>query len=171
MTLGAGLAPTKPVQEQFAPAQFLDMSDEEKLSRRSFERFESGVQIGGGTAPKADFQTKVDAVYEVVYVRRPRRGIRFGLSDVLVDLLVAGSAPARSKLSAVQRAPTGLGTPAVTLPRESFVVAGVDDLAPHAPGMVYPSETAAVIALRDAVARNPRLSGKLQVVSSYEAAA
>jgi hypothetical protein len=160
------------VQEQFAAAQFLDMSDAEKLSRRSFEPLDSGVEIGGGGAPKADFQTKVDVAYEVVYVRKPRRRPRlFHLVDTVLDLLLGGSAAARSKHSAKKRKPTGVGTPPVALPPERFVVAGVDDLALHAPGLEFTSESAAVIALADVVARNPRLKGKLQVISSYEAAA
>src|SRR5262249_16988984 len=33
-------------QESFAPAQFFDMSDEEKLSSPSFKNFERGVRVG-----------------------------------------------------------------------------------------------------------------------------
>jgi hypothetical protein len=173
VSLGASAdpPPTRPVQEQFPPAQFLDLSDAEKLSRRSFEPFDAGVEIGGGSAPKASFQTKVDVAYEVVYAHKPRRPLRFLLRDAILDLLVAGSAAARSKRSAGKRAPSGVGTPKVALPTERFVVAGVDDLEPHAPGLTFPNESAAVIALEDAVARNPRLRGKLQVIPSYEAAA
>jgi hypothetical protein len=174
VSLGAGADPpsTRPVQEQFAAAQFLEMSDAEKLSRRSFEPFDSGIEIGGGGAPKADFQTKVDVAYEVVYVRRPRRRPKlFHLVDTVLDLLLGGSAAARSKRSATKRKPTGVGTPPVALPPERFRVAGVDDLALQAPGLEFTSESAAVIALADVVARNPRLKGKLQVISSHEAAA
>jgi hypothetical protein len=170
--VGADSPSTRLVQEQFAAAQFLEMSDAEKLSRRSFEPFDSGVEIGGDGAPKADFQTKVDVAYEVVYVRKPRRRPKlFHLVDTVVDLLLGGSAAARSKRSATKRKPTGVGTPPVALPPERFMVASVDDLALQAPGLEFTSETAAVIALADVVARNPRLKGKLQVISSYEAAA
>jgi hypothetical protein len=174
VSLGAGADPTstRPVQEQFAAAQFLEMSDAEKLSRRSFEPFDSGIEIGGGGAPKADFQTKVDVAYEVVYVRKPRcRPKLFHLVDTVLDLLLGGSATARSKRSATKRKPTGVGTPPVALAPERFVIAGVDDLALEPPGREFTSENAAAIALADVVARNPRLKGKLQVISSYEAAA
>ena len=33
------------VKDQFAPAQFFEMSDAEKLSSKSFERYDSGVRI------------------------------------------------------------------------------------------------------------------------------
>ena len=173
VSLGASVdpPPTRPVQEQFPPAQFLDLSDAEKLSRRSFELFDAGVEIGGGSAPKASFQTKVDVAYEVVYAHKPRRPLRFLLRDAILDLLVAGSAAARSKRSPGKRAPSGVGTPKVALPTEGFIVATVDDLEPHAPDVTFPNESAAVIALKDAVARDPRLRGKLQVIPLYEVAA
>ena len=40
--IGTTIADTDPVRDQFAPAQFTDMSDAEKLSRPSFEQLESG---------------------------------------------------------------------------------------------------------------------------------
>jgi hypothetical protein len=159
-----------PVEEEFAPAQFLDLSDSEKLSRRSFEPFEAGVEIAGGSAPRADAQKHVDVVYEVIYVRKPRRSVLFRLRDTILDLLVAGSAAGRSKLSAERTAPTGLGTPEVVLPREEFIVAGVDDLAPHGTKR-FSSQSAAMAALKVAVANDAQLTNRLQVVSSFEAAA
>lgn len=38
----------QPVKDFFAPAQFLDMSDDEKLSRPSFEQMTAGVSFGSG---------------------------------------------------------------------------------------------------------------------------
>jgi len=171
VTVGQDGADTTPVTEQFAAAQFLDMSDAEKLSRRSFEPFQSGVDVAGGGKARADFKRGVDVTYEVIYFRKPRRSLLYKLAAALLDLYGATSAASRSRLSAVRRAPTGLGTPEVTLPTETFVVAGVTDLKPHAPDLVFTSESAAVIAMNDIVRKNVRLSGKLQVVGSFEAAA
>ena len=50
-------------------AVHLDMSDAEKLSRRSFEPFQSGVDIAGGSKASADFKRGVDVTYEVIYFR------------------------------------------------------------------------------------------------------
>ncbi|MFT3722107.1 MAG: hypothetical protein QM773_00865 [Hyphomonadaceae bacterium] len=173
VSLGAGVEPptSVPVLEQFPAAQFLELSDAERLSRRSFEPFDAGIEIAGGASPRADFQTHVEVAYEVIYVRKPRRPLFFYLRDTLTNFLVAGSAAGRSKLSAERRAPTGLATPPVKLPEERFVVAGVDDLRPHAPHLVFTSQSAAALALKDVVRKDARLTGKLQVVSSFEAAA
>lgn len=159
-----------PAFEQFAAAQYLDLSDAERLSRRSFEPLEAGVEIASGLAPRADAQTRVDVAYEVIYVRKPRRpGLLFKLRDTLLDALLAGSAAAQSKVAKGKTAPTGVGTPKVTVPAEQFVIAGVSDLNPV--GSAFSSQTAAYAALQDAVANDPSLTGKLQVVSAFEAAA
>jgi hypothetical protein len=120
-------------------------------------------------APRADAQTNVDVAYEVIYVRKPRRRLLFRLRDSMLNLWLAGSAAGRSKLAAGKTVATGLGTPRVTLPTEEYIVAGLDDLAPH--GGRFSSQSAATAALDAAVAGNPRLVGKLQVVSSFEVAA
>jgi hypothetical protein len=39
---------TQPVEDFFAPAQFLEISDDEKLSRPSFEPMTAGISIGSG---------------------------------------------------------------------------------------------------------------------------
>ncbi len=41
--------PREPVQDWFAPAQFLDLTDTERLSRPSFERMDAGLRIGAHT--------------------------------------------------------------------------------------------------------------------------
>jgi hypothetical protein len=171
VTVGGVPAATTPAIDLFAPAQFLELSDAEKLSRRSYEPFAAGIEVNGANAPKADFQRGVDVVYEVIYFRKPRRRLLFQLGTALVELYTAVSAAARSRFGATRRAPTGLGTPKVTVPHETFVVAGVADLKAHAPDLVFSSEAAAAVAMRDLVAKDATLTGKLQVVGSYEVAA
>ena len=146
------------------PRNSLTSSDAEKLSRRSFEPFEAGVEIAGGSAPSADAQKHVDVVYEVIYVRKPRRPLLFRLRDAILDLLVAGSAAGRSKLSAERTAPTGLGTPEVAFRAKSssWQVSTTSRLmAPQR----FSSQSAAMAALKVAVANDAQLTNRLQVVS------
>ena len=52
--IGGHAASVHAVHDQFAPGQYLDMTEEEKLTRPSFERFTSGFAVsasGGVTAP------------------------------------------------------------------------------------------------------------------------
>lgn len=168
--VGADPAGTDAQEEQFAAAQFFDMSDAEKLSRRSYEPYPAGVALAGGNAPRANFQRKVDVEYEVIYFRKPRRSLLLTLAGALLDLYAGMSAAARSKFSATRREPTGLGTPKVSVPHETYVLASVDSLVPH-DAQLYTSETAAAMAMKELVAKDPRQASKLQVISSYEAAA
>jgi hypothetical protein len=168
---GSGIDNPPAVVDQFPGAQFLDLTDAEKLSRRSFEPFDAGIQIAASDHTRADFQRAIDLTYEVIYFRKPRRRLLFRLRDLLIDTLLIGSAAGRSKLSAARRVPTGLGTPEVKINPEQFVIAGVDDLIAH-PGLTtFASESAAAAALKAAVANDLSLTGRLQVVAAYELAA
>ncbi len=162
---------TVPVADKFAAAHFLDLSDAEKLSRPSFEPFTAGVEIAGGNAPMTGHQREMDVTYEVIYFRRPRLLLFVKLAAALQGLYTAVSAAALSKFGFARRVPSGLGTPTVTLPAESFAVAGTADLKLHAPHLVFASQAAAASAVKDLVKSNASLAGRLQVVGSYEVAA
>jgi Family of unknown function (DUF6603) len=166
--VGGDVMGVEPTREQFAPAQFLDMNDAEKLARRSFEHYEAGVQVGGGDRPNTDYVSELDVVYEVVYLPERRRGLLFMLNKLFFDALAKGSAVAQSALSAEQRAPSALGASKVTVERERFAVATTKDLGLHAEHLVFDSEAEAHGALREAIGRSPDLEHELQVVPLYQ---
>ncbi len=69
--------PVEIVQDWFAPGQFLDLSDTERLSRPSFERMDAGLRIGadalafaGSSAEDADLLATVPIDYETKLVDR-----------------------------------------------------------------------------------------------------
>jgi len=68
---------SSPVEDQFAPAQFQDLTDEQKLSAPSFRRHESGRRLGSrGTA--FDTTTLVPAAleYETAILDDPDEPVR-----------------------------------------------------------------------------------------------
>jgi hypothetical protein len=166
--LGAAPVATAPTKEQFAPAQFLDMSDAEKLSRRSFDCYESGVRAGGGDRPHADYHVTLDVGYEVKYLPERRKGLRYWLRTLIFTSLLKGNAVAQSALSFERAAPSGLGTPKVAFAPEQFAVATTKDLSLHGSDLVFDSEAEAHAAMRQAVGRSPDLARELQVVPLYE---
>jgi hypothetical protein len=166
--VGSGPATTDSAKEQFAPAQFLEMSDAEKLSRKSFEKYDSGVRVGAGDRPRADYFTELDVAYEVIYVPEKKKPVHFRLGQFLFDSFVKGSAVAQSDLSFEKKSPSGLGTDKVAVAQEKFAVATTDDLTLHAEGMVFDSDAEAHAALRQAVTLNPALTDELQVVPTYQ---
>jgi len=157
---------TVPVREEFAPAQFFSMSDAEALSRPSFDQFESGVLLGDATKLATDFMRVREVTYEVIYVpeRHPVR-VRFGMADQLAQFSVKGAAVAQSTLSHARRAPSPLAD-RVTLREPRYAIASCDDLALHAPDMVFDTAAGADDALRRLLRRDPALAGAIQVVPS-----
>jgi hypothetical protein len=166
-------ADTDGVRELFAPAQFLELSDSEKLSRGSFAALPSGFKL----TATSDLLTGPPVVRPVDYELSYLRGKQVqpgGLLKLLVrayDRLVKGSAVRQSPLSFQQSRVSVNAPPAVVLPAESFVVAGVDDLKAYGgdgPPAAFSSEAEAHQQRTQILNRHPELAGKLQVVSSYE---
>ena len=162
-------APTAAVREEFAPAQFFALSDAEKLSRPSFSEYDSGIAIGGDPLPRSDFKRKREVSYELIYLpeRHPIR-VKSGLSVDLANFAMAGAASARSPLSRRQTAPSPLADH-VVVTGDSYVVVSTEDLALHAPGMVFGTATAADQALRSLLSRRPELTGAIQVMPAAAA--
>ena len=156
------------VPEQFAPAQFLDLSDAEKLSRHSFETYDAGVVLGEGDAPQTDYVALLDVVYEVIYVPAKQLRVLFRLTAQVFSALVRVSAIGQSALSASRRAPSALAAPPVTLPAEQFAVATTTDLTLHGSDLVFGSQAEAHQAMRQLTASDPGLHTALQVVPLYE---
>ncbi len=170
MSTPTGSIAVVPVEDQFAPGQFIDMSDAEKLSRRSFEPFEAGVEAQSSAAPQADFVRNIVVEHEVIYLRKPRLRLIHRIGRFIFDVLLRGSAVAVSPLGKERLIPTGLGTAPVSMSTGGFVVANTNDLQLHET-TIFRSEAAAVQAMKSVVAGKPELKGKLQVVSEFELAA
>ncbi|HKO98920.1 MAG TPA: DUF6603 domain-containing protein [Pyrinomonadaceae bacterium] len=162
------------VREQFAPANFLELSDSEKLSRKSFDNLPSGFKL----TATADLLTTLPVVrnvdYELSYLRRERivpRGL-IKLFVLAYDRLVKGSAVRQSGL-AQQQTRVSLNAPAqVGLPPEAFVIANTADLKSHVTNgsgpMLFATQAEAYQKHQDLIAQNPALAGQIQVVSHFE---
>jgi hypothetical protein len=124
-----------PVAEEFAPAQFLEMSDADKLARPSFEQFHSGVVIASSDRLVADDVFTVTVEYEQIIVDRaqPSRGAgRLKLDAAALDSLAQAGAIGRSPLARNSRfAPR---SPTVAVAPETYTVVSSVDLAPAVPG-------------------------------------
>ncbi len=181
----------RPVTEFFAPAEFIEMTDDEKLARPSFERLAAGVSLGragtsyGGQDPaSADEAVASEMDFDEVIVDadgnlvvRTTGGTRgTGLLSGDLAVLAAGFGPAgRSTLRA--SGATRFRAPGKDLRVRSpgYVVAGVDDLQAagiadgipgEADGLTY---TAAKQALEAHLASTPASTGRLQVVAAFQA--
>ncbi|MBI5301752.1 MAG: hypothetical protein HY868_06430 [Chloroflexi bacterium] len=79
---GQVIASPEPALEFFARAQFVEMSDEQKLSAPSFEKFASGVTVGSDDFLAASEVVSADLTFETAYLdpgSPVRRTVKAGL--------------------------------------------------------------------------------------------
>ena len=165
---------TAATKELFAPAQFLEKSDAEKLSSKSFEKFDSGVRVTASEALFADYYAKRDVEYELFYKDSQRDSL---LSPF--HILVAPDAPsfdswavkgavASSELSFANNGQSALAPQAVSFVQEPFAVVNTWDLTVFDEHSLLNSESAALTRLSELIDENPALAGTLQVVPQFE---
>jgi hypothetical protein len=164
--VGTGTIAHDTIQDDFAPAQFFELTDEEKLERPSFERHDAGVRVSappvtsGAPVPKT-------AAYETFFVDTPgdlpREDSGVPLAPPsLIDLQIMvqfGSAGRAAKRSAGRRyrAP---GTP-IRLAQPVFVLA---DKITMAPAGIGPTAGGTFSEMHALLAGNPTL----EILATHE---
>jgi hypothetical protein len=173
-------AAVRPLTELFAAAQYLELSDEEKLARPSFEPFAAGVSLGlqgltfgGDSAATAGHAAASELDFDDRIVGADG-GVNDGGRGVLSGLVASAAAafgPAgRSPLRETGTARFRADGPQFRLRPDGFVVAGVDDLAPvDGAAPAGTSFTAVAQALERHLQENPGARGRFQVVPAFAA--
>jgi hypothetical protein len=178
VTLGGTAAQTTPVWDNFAPGQFAQLSDGDKISAPAFESFHSGAEIGD-----PNVQGGADAVRTVTmqwrYVPDPLKVSildRFAALDATAfGAAVLTGAGARSLVKN-----TGLATftepemtSVVSTSGVGYVITSTEDLSIR--GDISPAAGTthyqASAALADYLAAHPEQADGLQVMPAYEVAA
>ena len=164
---------TEPAKEQFAPANFIEMKDEDKLSRPSFEEMKSGFKITGSAAlqaPATPVSKSVD--YEFSYLGKKRTRLIFaGIYQYAKLFFRAGTkaaAVSNSSLSHLKNRISLNAPEAVAIEPEQFVIANLSDMKLHSNELVAGSYTEAVQFYNELVKKQPALKDQLQIVSNYE---
>ncbi|MBF6222799.1 hypothetical protein IU479_32455 [Nocardia abscessus] len=162
------------VNELFAPGQFENLSDEERMSR-TFEDRHGGIDLcpAGAQLTSAAAITRV-ARYEVITVDTNARRHRFRYLRQALALfthLLSGSAVARSLLSTKVRTARVPVTDGVLGKTEGFAVAlQANNTRFAAAPASFSSEGAALDWLASAIAGDRGLAGKLHVLPRFELA-
>ncbi len=188
LTLDSPAPATDPVLDDFAPGQFLDLTDSERLSRPSFEPLEAGVSVvagalvfGGQAAGEAGLMAVTDLAYETcilgergecVAEAEPRQP---GLRGVL-DAAALGPA-ARAALGTSGLARYRTASPSVRVQAPAFAIASVTNLLavagdgePAATPTRFASYTAAEQALQRRLPTAAEGLSSQQVVWKFELA-
>lgn len=162
---------TQEVKEQFAPANFIDMKDNEKLARPSFENMKSGFKITGSSAVQTPMAVNKSVDYELSYLRKKRVLVFAGIYKYAKSLFkanVKGGAVAKSSLSFANNKVSSNAPEAINMKTEQFAVAGKNDMKLYSQEMTAGSYTEAVQLYNKLVEKNPALKDEVQVVSHYE---
>jgi hypothetical protein len=164
------------IREQFAPGQFTELSDSDKLSRRSFEHLPSGFSLPGTSNLLVAPPVARPVVYELSYLHRKEGRLEFrGLLKLALrayDRLVRGSAVRQSVLAHQQTRISVNAPERVVLPQESFAIANIADLNPHLQddqgAVLFKTQAEAYQRQQELTRQNPALDGQIQVVSHFE---
>ena len=178
---GAPVAAPSPVNDWFAPGQFMRLSDADALARPSFEQLQAGVSVPAasftldpGPPPPvpADYTT---LVYDAL-----------GQPPRAVQLPGPAAAPATAARTAAQAPAAPASAPATARGRARYAAPG-QDIAVTGPGYTLASTvtlaqvgaapapgaagswTAAAQNLAGYLAANPGHAGQVQIVARYEA--
>jgi hypothetical protein len=166
---------TQGVQDYFAAAQFLTLSDDDKLSRPSFERYDAGLNIGT-PAIVAGSDSPRTVMYQERYVDTPTGFSRFtrkvALAANVHAALIRQGAGAMSPVqnTGILKYLNGPAVAAITSREPVYVVAQVDDLSvrPDIGSMQGATFFQVTAALNSHLASHPEDAGMLQIIPVHE---
>jgi hypothetical protein len=165
-------------QDYFAPGQFLTLSDADKVSHPSFERYDAGIKIGsteilsGADSPRTVF-------YEERYIDEPTGFSRFArryamAADVHLALSAQGAGfESPLKNTGLFKYGTGTAGAKISTQDAAYVVAHVEDLSVRSDivsssgGTYYHARAA----LDTYLALHPEESSNLQILPVHEVTA
>jgi len=166
-----------PAEESFAPAQYFDLSDAEKLASPSFKTFPSGVRVGDAERLRTGYAAAREVRYELKYIdaqresAQPRPGGLFDVDVASFSAWTLHGATAKSDLSFARRRKSTLAPAEVNVVEEAFAIVHADDLRLFDAGSIVSTERAALKRQAALIAANPALRGSLQVVPLFELSA
>jgi len=159
-------------RERFAPANFFNLKDNEKLSRRSFETNVSGCKVTASADLSIAPAVSKSVDYELSYLRKKRFMLFFAgiykYSKSLFRSNLKGNAVAKSKMSYAVNRQSVNAPEAVSVQKDQYVVANVSDMKMHSAGMVANSYAEALEMYNTLTAKQPSLKNKVQILSQYE---
>jgi len=162
----------EPVKEKFAPANFFNLKDNEKLARHSFEDNVSGFKLTATADLKIAPAVNKSVDYELSYLRKKRFTIVFaGIYKYAKSLFksnLRASAVANSSLSFATNRISVNSPQEVIVNKDEFVIANKNDMKIYDDNMVASSYSEADEMYATLVAKQPELKNKVQILSHYE---
>jgi len=160
------------VTELFPPAQVDQLSDDEKLSRPSFEKMAAGMSFPDLVTVGAS--VGIGLAYQTLVVDSPvesHAGLLYHLSAGALDALARAGAAAKGGIRNTNAERYVRPTPRkAVLAEETFVIASAVDLTRRVDLALAGTKGAVTASLAEHITAHPEDSGKLLVVPEAEAA-
>lgn len=169
---GAGPLPLTEKDEQFAIAQFQNMSDSDKLSRPSYQELKGGVIIGSSDSMLSSKMTRRTINYDVTIIDRdPQQPLFRGRIAAVAGLFhpfLSGSAAARSPLSYQGKSQLRPFTDMITVGQEAYAVSSTLNNTPLSAAASFSSEAKARDYMNNQIASNPSSAASMHVLPNSE---
>ncbi len=158
-------------REQFAPANFFEMKDAEKLSRPSFELMKSGFKITGSAQLKAPPHiVKKPVDYEFSYLGKTRKPKpdKYKYPGLFFKSATKSAAASQAVLSHHNNRVSVNAPAKIVLKEEQYVIANVSDMKLYDEVITAASYTEALQHYNNLIIEKPELKDQLQVLAEYE---
>jgi hypothetical protein len=168
-----GLVKITDADEQFAKAQFVNMSDAAKLSRRAFDPLHSGIVLSSGeqelgAAKLAKRRVRYERIIIDNHFKRARQRF-FRLPAGIFGHFIKGAAITQSGLSQSYKTQLDPFATKVQVKPGGFTVAFTENNQAYSPQAAYfASETLASQFIEEKVRENPQLYDTLHVIPQQE---
>ena len=149
------------------------MSDQDKLSRPSYQQIKGGVTIGSSEAMKSSKMTRRTISYSVTIIdKEPKKplpkGKNYPAIGGLFHRFLAGSAVARSSLSNHVKSQLRPFTDKIAAGAEGYAVSNTADNKPFDSSSNFSSEAMARDYMHAQLAADPSLAGAIHVLPTSE---
>ncbi|MFI5113331.1 MAG: DUF6603 domain-containing protein, partial [Terriglobales bacterium] len=170
---GGTSLPLNDENEQFATAQFQDMSDSDKLSRPSYQELKGGVIIGNSDSMQSSKMTRRTISYDITIIdKEPQqplpKGKYYGAIPGLFHRFLSGSAAARSALSYQRKTQLQPFSDTISVGQEGYAVSNTTDNKPVSAGATFSSEAMARDYMNSQVASGAASAGAVHVLPDSE---
>ena len=158
------------LKEEFAPDSFFKLSESERLSRPSFEKYNSGLEGTGSSELASDYFREREVMFEQIILDEPDPPkLLVALDKQEFNAFIKNGSAARSPLGSKLNQESILAPSKITLPDESFSIVDIDDLSLFENHMVSSIQEAEMI-MNGVLAERPDLEGQLEIIPSFELA-
>jgi hypothetical protein len=162
------------VDENFARAQYQNLSDAEKLSKPSFEKMPGGVKISMGAASiKNGKMARKKIEYEITIVdKEPKKPLKKGLFFDQIGLLfthfLKGNSVSKSVLSKSYSEKLKPYDEKLNILEEGYAVAFQADNKAFNNTATFASEMMAQTFMQEQLVKNPSLKKEIHIIPNYE---